>query len=1284
MPATQPRRLGEGARIRTAIARAVVAALWLGLVASAPSPTATPPSKSQPSWALVSSTTVPIAAGERSSLALKADGTVLSWGYNFYGSLGNGTASTTGCFCNPVPAQIPGLSGVVAVASGYNFNFAIKSDGTLWGFGLNQFGQLGDGTFNNTRPSPVQVPGLSGVVAATGSYGTAYAIESDGSLWAWGKNDAGQVGIGSQTLTGCSCVPTPTRVPTISGVTAVAASGENVMALTSDGTVWAWGDNAEGEVGNGTCSSATFDNVFSPFHLPSPTGITAIAATTGDSYALASDGTIWDWGGNGEGQLGRSGARCSSATTSPGQVPNFGGVVAIATTKTGGGFAFTATVSAILSDGTVWNWGDNNGCELGNGTDFNSPVPIQVPNVGSIIAIADGFEYSIAEKSDGTLVAWGDNTAGSLGDGTTGPYKTTCGDPNSPMAPIQPGVSGLALGSGGGAAPAFIYVALGDSYSSGEGNQPFENGGNYPAAVEQENTYTYPINGLAGNSCHRSLNDYAKLSAPNLIPGTTPLLVDRTCSGAQIVPPTDFPKGPIVPTTQTAGRTDDQVDQAIGRLNNDFGGKQPGDVKFVSVTMGGNDAHFGDLIKACLLPALVRQLFIKYEKANSKAPSELGFLLNHLLTCQGLDNLQFHTSDKIAALPGLETQAQTNLSATFPNARIIQMSYPVFVPPATSFPGDNCGGILRQDANYARSKGHDIDSAIRTTGAATAAQTGGRFQIVDLESAFGANPLCPTDPSKALINAISAPEIQAAINTLIAPGTQSRQLLDNFSNAYDDFRNCVIVFGLASVSLCKVQLALATAAAIALGAYFTQPSVGASIQQSFGTGPTPEIKTDTSQFKFHPNAAGWRVFACNLIAGFQGVSSSGCLPSLGGSLLYQFNGNNLTTTIPQVVVPGVPTPFLFNGFDPGSTVTITAFSTAVNVGSVTVDSSGVASGTLTVPLGLNPGVHRVTFEGTNNGSPRSIDVLIQINGRPTGGDDYGLYFSGFTQDSAVDINFGGLDLGTQTPDEDGGVFVEVPLPTAVLPATFNITATGVDTGKVVTQTVSPAPRSAGVWAGGGSSASLDVSGSGITITGWVHSDGALTVGDHGITMTGGAEYGTTATVAGTGNTVSPAPVQVAPGGSPVTINIADWRPGGVKATQLAGKYQAVPASACASGVWHPALADIQGSVVYVPCAVEISFRGTVAASIIAEGSITVDGDGVLFTGNAANFSLASAASGSDAIAVTGSGFSAVQAIWAAGDVTLAGHGQKLACGVYGSSITITAGGTEISACPTSP
>ena len=185
---------------------------------------------------------IALATGDYHSLALKSDGTVWAWGYNYYGQLGDGstTSSTT-------PVQVSGLSGVIALAGGYSHSLALKSDGTVWAWGSNYSGQLGDGSTTSST-TPVQVSNLDGVVAlAAGSYHS-LALKSYDTVWAWGYNYYGQLGDGS-TDSSTGNRSTPVQVSGLRGVIALAGGGYHSLALKSDGTVWAWGRNYHSQLG---------------------------------------------------------------------------------------------------------------------------------------------------------------------------------------------------------------------------------------------------------------------------------------------------------------------------------------------------------------------------------------------------------------------------------------------------------------------------------------------------------------------------------------------------------------------------------------------------------------------------------------------------------------------------------------------------------------------------------------------------------------------------------------------------------------------------------------------------------------------------------------------------------------------------------------------------------------------------------------------------------------------------------------------------------------------------
>ncbi|MGD9732695.1 MAG: hypothetical protein AB7U45_10985 [Desulfamplus sp.] len=340
-----------------------------------------------------------VAAGSWHSVLLKADGTVWSWGYNYDGELGNGTADNS-----TTPVQVAGLTGISAVdaaANGYH-TAALKNDGTVWTWGYNGYGQLGNGTAENST-NPVQVEGLTGVSAvAAGGWHTA-ALKTDGTVWAWGYNSYGQLGDGT-TIDSYL----PVKVTGLTGVSAIAVSGSHTAALKTDGTVWTWGYNGDGQLGNGTTVDST-----TPIQVAGLTGVSAIAAGGWHTAALKTDGTVWAWGYNGDGQLG-SGNTVDSTT--PIQVAGLTGVSAIAT-----GDSHTL---AVKTDGTVWAWGYNDNGQLGNGTVIESSTPVQVVKLADFSAIAAGGSHTIAIKTDGTVWAWGYNNYGQLGDGTTADSTT--------------------------------------------------------------------------------------------------------------------------------------------------------------------------------------------------------------------------------------------------------------------------------------------------------------------------------------------------------------------------------------------------------------------------------------------------------------------------------------------------------------------------------------------------------------------------------------------------------------------------------------------------------------------------------------------------------------------------------------------------------------------------------------------------------------------------------------------------------------------------------------------
>jgi alpha-tubulin suppressor-like RCC1 family protein len=252
-----------------------------------------------------------ITGGLNDALALKSDGTVWGMGYNATGALGDGTTTN-----RSTPVQMLGLSGITGIAAGSHHSLALKSDGTVWAVGLNFYGQLGDGTTTN-RTTPVQVVGLAGITAVAAAGTHSLALKSDGSVWSWGSNDLGQLGDGTTVNK-----ITPVQMSGLAGVTAVSAGYWHSLALEADGTAWAVGSNGSGQLGDGTNIDRSI-----AVQVSQLSGITAVAAGQADhSLALKSDGTVWAFGMN---QFGKLGDGTTNARNTPGLVSGLSGVTAV-------------------------------------------------------------------------------------------------------------------------------------------------------------------------------------------------------------------------------------------------------------------------------------------------------------------------------------------------------------------------------------------------------------------------------------------------------------------------------------------------------------------------------------------------------------------------------------------------------------------------------------------------------------------------------------------------------------------------------------------------------------------------------------------------------------------------------------------------------------------------------------------------------------------------------------------------------------------------------------------
>lgn len=383
--------------------------------------------------------------GNYNAFVIHNNGDVSAWGQNTEGQLGIGTTDTT-----PLPVVIPTLSNVKAIAVGSS-NLAVKEDNTLWGWGTNYYGQIGDQS-TEIRTAPVQIFNTltAGVYAPAGDYiinvdkdGTGWswgraqygvlangnttvnqtrpepvaavedfidisssglcslAVKGDGTVWAWGFNSDGRLAVGNTQHQ-----KTPAQVPGLSSVAEVNSAGVFFHVIEDDGTLWGWGDNTYGQLGDGTVTRRDSPNEISGFDSPEE-------FSTGYYHVLAlKDGDVWSWGSNSNGQLGR-GPADSDAHSTPIKIPTLD-TVEISAVCGSGFFSL-----ALDSSGNVWTWGQNHLGQLGDNSTVDNPVPTMISGLADIVSIGAGAGHSVAVDSSGTVWCWGWNNSGQLGDSTT-------------------------------------------------------------------------------------------------------------------------------------------------------------------------------------------------------------------------------------------------------------------------------------------------------------------------------------------------------------------------------------------------------------------------------------------------------------------------------------------------------------------------------------------------------------------------------------------------------------------------------------------------------------------------------------------------------------------------------------------------------------------------------------------------------------------------------------------------------------------------------------------------
>ncbi len=283
------------------------------------------------------------------------------------------------------------------IATGLRHSGAIKPDGTLWTWGGDFYGELGNGSDSNYLNSPSQVGTASNWSKITCATYNTYAIKSDGTLWAWGSNSDGQLGDGTYNNSNI-----PIQVGTDNHWKSVSAWQNYAMGLKTDGTIWSWGNNTVGQLGDGTNVGRT-----TPVQVGVSLNWKTISASAGTSFGIKVDGTLWTWGF-------LSGTQ-STTNYSPIQV----GIDNNWKDISAGGLH----VIGLKNDGSIWTWGRNLHGELGDNTIVNNPIPTRVLNGTTWKSISAGLYFTMAVKTDGTLWGWGTNDFYQLGDGTQTEYR---------------------------------------------------------------------------------------------------------------------------------------------------------------------------------------------------------------------------------------------------------------------------------------------------------------------------------------------------------------------------------------------------------------------------------------------------------------------------------------------------------------------------------------------------------------------------------------------------------------------------------------------------------------------------------------------------------------------------------------------------------------------------------------------------------------------------------------------------------------------------------------------
>jgi alpha-tubulin suppressor-like RCC1 family protein len=360
---------------------------------------------------------IDISAGWSFSLALMSDGSVFSWGSNGNGELGIGTIDYKDI--HSVPKKIPYLSNIIAIAAGKDHALALDKNGIVWAWGNNYFGQLGNGEIKNKfpygEPVPSKVKGLSEIISIAAGEGFSMALKSDGTLFSWGLNTDGQLGIDTKNLKNPNISPLPLKVE-IPEVKSISAGIKHSLVLDKNGSVWSFGSDSRGQLGDGR--GGIYFNRKLPYKIPNLTDVEMISAGHSMSIFLKKDGTVWATGlFNTEAEI------FSIFPTKVSELPPvkkiFCGPAAmhiLVLAEDGSVWVWGLNTSGQLGDGSVNKIGY---VIKGRG----KYPPFKLPFLKNISRAALGGNHTLVLTEDKTILSWGNNWCCQLGIGKKSHYE---------------------------------------------------------------------------------------------------------------------------------------------------------------------------------------------------------------------------------------------------------------------------------------------------------------------------------------------------------------------------------------------------------------------------------------------------------------------------------------------------------------------------------------------------------------------------------------------------------------------------------------------------------------------------------------------------------------------------------------------------------------------------------------------------------------------------------------------------------------------------------------------